>query len=226
MKKMGLFKALTFTIFWLPIGSAQAVDYFLSIDTIKGESLDRFHKDWIDIDSFSWGVVGTGSVIGGGSGAGKAMFSPFSWTQQLDRSVPPIFLGVASGVQYRNATLEVTRVAGGREIVFFQMSFDNVLLNKLNIVGAGDLPGVAAAFDYGKITMTYRPQNPNGSYGTPVVGGWDIANSSFFGSSLVLEGLFLAGPTPSPVPEPETWGMLLTGLGLLGFRLRYLANPR
>ena len=32
-----------------------AVDYFLKIDGIQGESRDDRHKDEIDIESFSWG---------------------------------------------------------------------------------------------------------------------------------------------------------------------------
>ncbi len=32
-----------------------AVDYFLKIDGIAGESTDDKHKEWIDVLSFSWG---------------------------------------------------------------------------------------------------------------------------------------------------------------------------
>ena len=46
-----------------------AVDYFLEIDGIKGESHDHKKKDWIDLESWSWGETQTGSHAGGG-GAG------------------------------------------------------------------------------------------------------------------------------------------------------------
>ena len=39
-----------------------AVDYFLKLDGIKGESTDAKHKDEIDVESFSWGINATGSV--------------------------------------------------------------------------------------------------------------------------------------------------------------------
>jgi len=32
-----------------------AVDFFLKIDGIKGESMDSTHKDEIDLQSWSWG---------------------------------------------------------------------------------------------------------------------------------------------------------------------------
>jgi hypothetical protein len=33
-------------------------------------------------------------------------------------------------------------------------------------------------------------------------------------------GMYVIGAVTAPVPEPETWGMLLAGIGLIGLRLR------
>jgi hypothetical protein len=49
-----------------------AVDYFLKIDGIDGESADSKHKDEIDVDSWSWGASQTGVGAGGGGGAAGA----------------------------------------------------------------------------------------------------------------------------------------------------------
>ena len=49
-----------------------AVDFFLKLDGIKGESADAKHKDEIDIESFSWGMTQPASShLAGGAGAGK-----------------------------------------------------------------------------------------------------------------------------------------------------------
>lgn len=204
--------AFVVTSFFLTMGAGNAhaaADYFLQIGDIRGESAERSHRDWIDITSFSWNISNTGSTQYGG---GKATFSPFSWTQQLDRSVPPMFVAVASGKSYPRAILEVqdaSRLSG----VFFKMEFDDVQLTRLNIAGSGDRPDVAAAFEFSRITMTYRPIKADGSLDAPVVGGWDLkSNNTFFGSAEVLEGLFLAEPSPVPLP-PALW---LFGAGLLG----------
>ena len=34
-----------------------AIDVYLQIDGIKGESLDDKHKDWIECSSVAWGVL-------------------------------------------------------------------------------------------------------------------------------------------------------------------------
>lgn len=52
-----------------------ALDMFIKIDGIKGESTDDKHKDEIDVLSWSWGMSQSGTVhTTGGSGAGKVSF--------------------------------------------------------------------------------------------------------------------------------------------------------
>ena len=47
-----------------------AVDIFLELEGIKGESKDHKHKDQIDVLSWSWGMAQSGTAhMGGGAGA-------------------------------------------------------------------------------------------------------------------------------------------------------------
>lgn len=52
-----------------------AVDAFLKIDGIPGESTEPAHKDWIEIYSFRWGVssLQTAAAHGSGGGAGHEL---------------------------------------------------------------------------------------------------------------------------------------------------------
>ena len=53
-----------------------AVDYFLDLDGIQGESQDEKFKDKIQVLSWSWGASNVSSVAGtGGSGTGKVDMS-------------------------------------------------------------------------------------------------------------------------------------------------------
>jgi type VI protein secretion system component Hcp len=47
-----------------------AFQAFLRIDDIPGESTSEQHPEWIDIDSFSWGVSQTQIHDGGAGGRG------------------------------------------------------------------------------------------------------------------------------------------------------------
>lgn len=217
-----LFTAMAVAVLGMGANSASAASrYYLQIDDIRGESTERSHRDWIDVDSFYWGITNSAPVggTGGGRPRGAAVGSPLTWTQGLDQSVPKLFTGLASGKAYPRATLEVETI-GDSPAVYFQMDFRNVRLTSLNLSGTGDAEGAAGALVYETLTMTYRPRNEDGSLGGLVVGSWDFSENAvatFSGSPEVLEGLMLAGP--SAVPAPAAVWLLGTGLlGLAGFR--------
>ena len=45
-----------------------AVDIFIKIGDIKGESMDKAHKDEIDVLNWSWGMAQSGNMHVGGGG--------------------------------------------------------------------------------------------------------------------------------------------------------------
>lgn len=43
-----------------------AVDMYLKVESVNGDSQDAQHKEWTDIQSFSWGASQLGSMSTGG----------------------------------------------------------------------------------------------------------------------------------------------------------------
>ncbi len=83
-----------------------AVDYFLKIDGIQGESQDKTHKNEIEIESFSWGATQTGTAShGGGMGAGRVSVQDFKFVMQVNKASPKLFLVCAQGEHIKNAIL-------------------------------------------------------------------------------------------------------------------------
>ena len=68
-----------------------AVDYFLKLKGIEGESTDEKHKNEIDVQSWSWGETQSGSAAsGGGSGAGKVAMQDFNFVMKVNKASPKL----------------------------------------------------------------------------------------------------------------------------------------
>ena len=151
-----------------------AVDAFLKLGDIKGESTDSKHHDWIEVLSYSFGVSNTGTMaFGGGGGAGKAEASDFSFMHQYDRASPVLFTKCAEGAHIPMAQLDVVR-AGKEQQTFLVIKFENVMISSAQVSGSSEEPVDSISFAFGKIAIEYKQQNPDGSVGAPTEGGWDF----------------------------------------------------
>ncbi|RPI09103.1 MAG: type VI secretion system tube protein Hcp [Acidobacteriales bacterium] len=155
-----------------------AVDYFLKIDGIEGESQDHKHKSEIDIQSWSWGATQTGThAAGGGGGAGRVDFRDFTFLKQVDKASPKLMLNCATGKHIKSAVL-TCRKAGGGQQEYMKVTFSDVLISSYQPSGAASemqpLPQEEIAFNFGKIEVEYREQKPDGTLGGAVSAGYDL----------------------------------------------------
>lgn len=138
---------------------------FLKIDGIKGESVDDRHKDEIDVMSWSWGV---GPRDEGKAGK-RGCVQDLTLTKLVDRSSPPLVGAAALGSQIPRAVLTV-RSLGGQPQEFLVLDLSQVYVTSVQqAISAGNNQFYEqVTLKAGTIVMTYRPQNPDGSQGTPV----------------------------------------------------------
>jgi len=152
-----------------------AVDYFLKIDGIQGESRDAKHKGEIDLESFSWAEVSAGSHAGGGGGgAGKVAVQDLQVVMKMNKASPLLFLACATGQHLKQAIL-TARKAGKAQLEFLVFKFTDLLVSSYQTGGSADLePTDHVSFNFSRIELEYRPQKPDGSLDTPVKSGWDV----------------------------------------------------
>lgn len=145
-----------------------AVDMFLKLDGIDGESQDSVHSGWIEISSFSWGASNTSvSATGGGGGAGKVSFQDLHFEQLFDKSSAQLALYCAAGKHIPSAVLSVRKAGGSTDASgktsnddFLKIKMLDVLVSSFQVAGANgedDRPTEGASLNFIKIDFQYQP---------------------------------------------------------------------
>jgi len=154
-----------------------AVDYFLEIDGIAGESLDAHHKGAIDLDTFAWAESNQVSHpvgAGGGGGAGRVAMQDLRVVMKTSKASPLLMLAVATGQHFKQAVLTV-RKAGKNQVEFLVLRLTDVLVVSYEIAGHLEtVPADVASLNFAKLEFEYRPQKPDGSLAAAVKAGWDL----------------------------------------------------
>ena len=155
-----------------------AVDMFIKIGDIKGESQDDKHKDEIDVLAWSWGMSQSGTMhMGGGGGGGKVAVQDISCTKYVDKSSPVLMMMCSNGKQYPEATLTV-RKAGETPLEYIIIKMKDVIITSLSTGGSGgeDRLTENISLNFSSVNVDYQAQKPDGSKdGGAIKYGWDIA---------------------------------------------------
>ena len=154
-----------------------AVDYFLKIDGIEGESHDSKHKGEIDLQSWSWGESQTGTHSGGGGGgAGKVSMQDFHFVMKCNKASPKLMLACATGEHIPKAVL-VCRKAGKDQQEFLKVTLTDVLVSSYQTGGSAHsdvIPTDQISMNFAKIEKEYKEQKADGSLGGAVKAGYDV----------------------------------------------------
>jgi type VI secretion system secreted protein Hcp len=167
-----------------------ALEIFLKLDGIQGESTAKGHEKEIVVLSYEQSI--TQSVTGpsgGGGAAGKAIFSGVRFRKQVDKASVPLLLACASGTHIKDARFTFCRGAAGLE--FYKVNVKDVLATRV-VQAAGTGAQYPLAFDalnagadtqgfldevtldYVTIEWEYQLFGSDGKpSGGPVKGGWD-----------------------------------------------------
>ena len=151
-----------------------AVDYFLKIDGIEGDSTDDKHRNEIEVESFSWGLSQSGSFgAGGGASTGKVQFQDFHFTAKTSKASPKLFLKCATGEHIKEATITCRR-AGESQQDFMFIKMNDVLISSYQTSGNGDVPDDASSLAFAKVNFSFAPQGQDGKLLPAVNAGWDL----------------------------------------------------
>ena len=119
-----------------------AVDYFLKIDGVPGESTDKTHVNTIEMASFSWGGSNAGNIgsFGGGGGAGKVSMQDFHFVTKTSKASPTLFLSCCTGDHLKTATI-YARKAGKVQQEFLKITLSDCIVSSFQSSGGGGNDG-------------------------------------------------------------------------------------
>jgi type VI secretion system secreted protein Hcp len=156
-----------------------AVDMFLKMDDVKGESRDSKHKDEVDILAWSWGMSQPGSThTGGGGGNSKVSVQDLSLTKYVDKSSPNLMMATCCGKHFKQAVLTV-RKAGEKPLEYLKITMKEVFVSAVSTGGSGgeDRLTENVTLNFAEFKVEYTPQKADGSGEAAVEAVWKIAEN-------------------------------------------------
>ena len=159
-----------------------AVDHFLKIDGIPGESQDSKHKGEIDIETWEFSEANSGSfALGGGGGAGKVKMDDFTFSKKVDKAGPKLFQACASGEHIKGAVL-TSRKAGKDQQEYLKITFADSLISNYKIIASTEdgeiVPKEVFKLNFSSMKIEYKEQKSDGTLAGQVVGGWDVQKNT------------------------------------------------
>lgn len=159
-----------------------AVDMFIKIDNIQGESKDGTHKGETDVLAWSWGMSQSGSMhTGGGGGSGKVNVQDLSFTKWLDKGSPDLLKACCKGTHLPKAVL-VVRKAGDKPLEYLTITMENVLVASVSTGGSGGQDRLTenVTLNFSKVKVKYIEQTDKGAGDAKPEMSWDIeANKTY-----------------------------------------------
>ena len=153
-----------------------ALDMFIKIGNIEGESKDEKHAKEIDVLAWSWGVSQSGTAhLGTGAGAGKVNVQDLSFTKWVDKASTALVLASCKGTHYDKALLTV-RKAGDSPLEYIKLTLEDLIVTAVSTGGSGgeDRLTENVTLNFAKFKVEYTEQDAKGAAGKTSTAAWDI----------------------------------------------------
>ena len=156
-----------------------AVDMFIKIGDVIGESTDSKHGKEIDVLAWSWGMSQSGTThMGGGGGSGKVNVQDLSITKYVDASTHLLMKACCDGTHYPEVKLTV-RKAGKTALEYIKLTMKQVIVTAVSTGGRGaeDRLTENVTLNFAQFKIEYTPQKADGTGEAAKEMGWKIAEN-------------------------------------------------
>jgi type VI secretion system secreted protein Hcp len=153
---------------------------YLKIGDIKGESVDKDHKDWINLLSVSQSLTRPMSAGISGSTRQRASVTcgDVVCVKEMDASTPKLIQAVCDGTVFPKVQIDLcTSTGAGARVPYYQWELVNVMVSDYSVSGATDGPEVpteSISLNYEEIQWTYDKMGKDGASKGKVDASWKV----------------------------------------------------
>jgi type VI secretion system secreted protein Hcp len=162
-------------------GNAMALDMFLDLGPVKGESRDKVYAGKIDMLAWSWGVSNSGAAhVGGGIGSGKATFQDISITKYVDLSSSELLKSVSLGTHFPEAKIIVRRAGSDARLEYYSIAMKDVMVTSFQTGGSGadDRLSESVTLIFASVEVKYQAQDARGGESSESTFRFDVSENT------------------------------------------------
>ncbi|MDN3519151.1 type VI secretion system tube protein Hcp [Aquisalimonas lutea] len=153
----------------------------MSYKGIKGESSDKNHKEWIDIDDLHWGVkrnITSNTSTQNDRESANAVIQDLTLARRMDSASPNLFIESCSG-KGKTIVLHLTKTGTGTgSDAFMEYALKNALISSYEMnaeTEADERPTELLTISFVDLEMKYTPYDQDGNAMAPVAVGFDTS---------------------------------------------------
>lgn len=149
---------------------------YMKYGSIKGPVTTDGFKDWIELDSFHWGIgraIGTAARGSYSREHSEPTISEITVTKRSDVASPKLLLDAVAGKLDNKVEIKFTTTTKGKVETFLTYKLENTGLSGYSLSSGGDMPVESLSLNFTKVSETFTGMDP-GISGSPETVGYDL----------------------------------------------------
>ena len=150
---------------------------YMELEGIKGNVTAEGHKEWVEVQSFQFGVGrAIGSPVGNAKDreASAPSISEITVSKVMDPASPYLFTESVIG-KGKKCKLHFCRVSSGNLETYAEYELENVLVSGYSVSSGGDRPTEQVSLSFTKVIYKYIPWKEDHAKDSPHPAGYDLA---------------------------------------------------
>lgn len=157
---------------------------FVNYTGIKGESSDKGHKDWMDVETLHWGVsrqLTSATSTMNDRESSNAVISDLVITRRMDSATPNLFIESCCGTG-KDVVIHLSKTGQGDGAnIYMEYTLKNALISEYSVNAASqstDRPMEQITISFVDVEVKYTPHDEDGNALAAIAVGFDTATNT------------------------------------------------